>query len=276
MADGPPPILARAEQAGAKITADLGAASLADLRHMPAEAVNAAANSLLMPVIDGYTIPTGMFEAFGAQKQNDVPLLVGSTDGEADNFSLPPLSTAKYVETIRAQFGDLANEILKVYPAGSDEELVRSRRRLARDGETGWAMWTWARLQSANGRGKVFQYYFAQRPSFPPGSPMFDWGAAHGSELFYVFGNYAKFDWPWTEHDRQLSEAMTTYWTNFAKTGDPNGTGVPEWPAFNRRNERVLRIGAEIAPVDLPNRAGIELLNRRATKAREQLARSAQ
>jgi carboxylesterase type B len=81
-------------------------------------------------------------------------------------------------------------------------------------------------MQAKTGRAKMFYYYFAHVPPYPQGSPFTGWGAGHWAELRYVFDHLNQYQWAWSDADRKLANTMATYWTNFAKTGDPNGDRV--------------------------------------------------
>ena len=111
-------------------------------------------------------------------------------------------------------------------------------------------------------------YYFAHLPPAPQGSPFADWGAGHWVELPYVFGHLSQYQWAWTDADRALADTMATYWTNFAKSGDPNGAGVPAWPNFTTTNEHLMHFNDTIAVGGLPNLDGLRLLDERFAKLR--------
>lgn len=107
-------------------------------------------------------------------------------------------------------------------------------------------MWAWARLQAATGKSPVYYYYFRQQPPFPAGSIYAGWGASHFAELWYVFDHLDQEPWRWSKADRRVAEEMSSYWVNFAKTGNPNGRGLPQWPAFANADSKVLYIGDPI------------------------------
>ena len=111
----------------------------------------------------------------------------------------------------------------------------------------GYSTWKWIEAHSATGGEPVYRYLFDQIKPTETGDPDPDiTGAAHASEIEYVFGTLDSLKLAWRDVDRRVSDLMSTYWTNFAKTGDPNGEGLPEWTVYNRNQERpLLRIKAE-------------------------------
>ena len=90
------------------------------------------------------------------------------------------------------------------------------------------------------GKTKAYYYYFDQHPDFPADSPRFGYGSPHGQDVGFVFQHLNPNSQNATSTDQQVSEAMATYWTNFAKYGHPNGNGVPDWPAFSDANPVVM------------------------------------
>ena len=125
--------------------------------------------------------------------------------------------------------------MIKAYPVGTDN-VPKTARDLARDAAFGWQTWSWARIQAKTGKSKVFYYYFDQHPDNPEGSPRAGYGSPHGQEVAYVFQHLNPSNPQTTKSDIEISDAMSTYWTNFAKYGHPNSAGVPLWPAFSDAN----------------------------------------
>ncbi len=114
-----------------------------------------------------------------------------------------------------------------------------------------------------DGASQGVSYYFAHLPPYPQDSPFADWGAGHWAELRYVFDHLNQEPWAWSDADRALANVMATYWTNFAKSGDPNGEGVPAWPNFTIDRERVLHFDDTVKAGGVPNLEGLRRLDLR-------------
>ena len=241
-------LLANAERDGVKFATLLGATSLETLRKLPAEALlGGVADAVAHPVIEPYVLPMSPYQAYVLGSQYDVPLLVGSNTEEAR--SLVDVSTVKassFDADIERRFGALPPQLLGAYPHHTDEEARQARLGLERDLRFGWDMWAWARLQAAAGKSPVYYYAFQQRPPFPAGSVYAGWGASHFSELWYMFDNLDQTSWHWSSADRKLAHDMSRYWINFAQSGNPNGKGLKNWPAFAEGAQDVLYLGSPI------------------------------
>lgn len=225
--------LADAEQAGVKLGEALGAKSLADLRAQPADAILKAGRGT-GPVVDGWLLPEDTGAIFAQGKQNDVPVLLGSNQDEG-TFFLQPTTAEKFVEQVKSRYGDATGEFLRFYPASSDEQANASALMDFRD-QMAWMMRNWARLETRVGKGsRSYVYYFTHQPPVAADTKGGGRrrGATHTAEIPYVFQTQG--NRPWTDVDRQVSDLMSSYWVNFAATGDPNSKGLPKWPVFNER-----------------------------------------
>jgi para-nitrobenzyl esterase len=240
-------LLANAERDGEKYAASLGAPSLKELRRLPATLLTGNAGGIVHPVIEPYVLPLSPYEAFTSGKQNDVPLLIGSNAEEARALVDVTHETAGTFDSdLEHSVGQLPPALVAAYPHATDEEARQAQLSLERDLRFGWDMWAWARLQAGIGKCPVFYYSFRQQPPFPAGSLYAGWGASHFAELWYVFDHLDQSPWNWTAGDRKLAEEMSSYWVNFAKSGDPNAQGLPPWPAFTIADGKALYLGEPI------------------------------
>lgn len=241
--------LSNAEQDGAAYARSVGAASLAELRKMPADQLlKGRANSISHPVQEPHALPQTPYDVFLAGGHADVPLLVGSNADEARSIiDLSRVTAANFHAELQKAWGPLPPPLIAAYPFVTDTEARQARCDFERDLRFGWDIRAWARLQAEHGRSRVYAYHFTRAPPFLAGSPQAGWGASHFAELWYMSDHLDQEAWPWTPADRQLAEAMATYWTNFVKTGDPNGPGVPPWPAFTAAGGETLYLGDPIS-----------------------------
>ena len=235
---GPMMSRARAEEAGLAVARAVHASSLADLRAIPAADL-LKASSGTGPILDGWVIREEPEETLRARRHNAVPLLIGSNSEESNVLLRSPVPAATYEADARAQYGAEADTFLSLYPGGSEAQAKQSQAR-AFDDRYAWGMWAWAHHHATAPGGRAYLYYFTRRP--PADAPIP--GAAHDAELYYVFHNLRLFRQQWAEWDRRLEDALSSYWVNFAKTGDPNAAGLPVWPAYTTAlRDRVLVVG---------------------------------
>jgi para-nitrobenzyl esterase len=255
--------LANAQREGTAFERELGARSLAQLRRLPAMTIQRAPapHGLFWPVLDGWVIRGDAYNRYREGRYNDTPILVGTNSDEGALFGTPP-SRQAYVQGVRERFGPFADRILERYPA-SRAQWRQSSMNLMRDAGFAWHTWVWARLQARTGKSPVYVYYFDHVPPRPPNSP---WkgavGAVHSEEIMYVFQNLDQDpSLPWSATDRRISADMAAYWTNFAKHGDPNGPGLPHWPAFTDSKPAVMHFtdAPHVGPV--PNLEDLKTLN---------------
>lgn len=252
--------LADQEETGKKFAAAQHADSLAALRAKPANDLLKSSDAWSFPPnVDGWLLPQDVYTIFAQGKQNDAPLIAGLNADEAKSLVPWPASgkPATFVEQIRARFGDKTDEFLKLYPAGSNDEAAASHYASFRDFVFGWQMRTWVRLQSKTGKSKAYLYYFDR---VSPGPDSSRYGAFHASEIAYVFENLLP-PRPWQPADKQLSDAISSYWVNFATTGDPNGKGLAKWPVYKESTDVALELGDKIAPLPALHKAEIDFLD---------------
>jgi para-nitrobenzyl esterase len=253
--------LPEAEQAGVAYARRAGADTLADLRQLaPGKLPSGWGSGAAWPIIDGWLILDDQHQLYADGRYHDTPILVGYNSDEGLSFS-PGRTPEEYVANTRQRFGPWADALLHAYPTSSDT-VPKTARDLLRDAAFGWHTWSWARLQSRTGRSDVYYYYFDQHPERPADSPQADHGMAHGVDVPYVFQTLDPGDPKLTPGDWTISETVATYWTHFAKRGNPNGPGVPRWPAFTEDAPHVMYFRNEAFLGPVPSAASLEVLDR--------------
>jgi para-nitrobenzyl esterase len=253
-------LLSVAERDGVQFATTAGATSIQELRKIPPDKLLSATRGLAWPIIDGWVIPSDQYTLYEKKQFTDTPILIGYNSDEGASFS-HDRTAEEYLAGTRKRYGPFADKLLKAYPAG-ETSVPKSARDLARDSAFGWHTWVWARMQSRLGKSKVFYYYFDQHPDYPAGSPHAGYGSPHGREVPYVFGHLSnlKNEQP-TAADHVISDSMFTYWTNFAKYGDPNGKGVPSWPAFSDQHPELMYFAGTPHTGPVPNEDGLKVLD---------------
>jgi len=270
--------LSDAEKAGITFAASVGAKSLAELRAVPAaELLKAALADGAIDagiVVDGYVLPRDANAIYSAGSQSHVPLLAGWNADEQRvwrTFGSKRPTAKGFAADLASRFGDAAAEALRLYPAGTEEEAVRSAGDFA-DDESTCGMWKWFELHLATGHAPVYRYQFDRAVPVEPGTVIngapatgADVGAVHASEISYVFGALAsKKDVVSGPEDWRLSDVMETYWTNFARTGNPNGGGLPEWPRYDKAGGyQVMHLDVRVAASPDSNRSRFEFWDSR-------------
>ncbi len=254
-------LLKDAEKDGLALQDRAGVSSLAELRAIePQDLPGGFGVGGGWPIVDGYIIPDDQYKMYEANNYNDVPVLIGYNSDEGLSFSrtTDPL---EHIESVEQRFGPYADDLLEAYPVGKNN-VPKTARDLIRDAAFGWQTWAWAKLQAETGTSKVFYYYFDQHPEFQEDSPKYGHGTPHGHDVGFVFKHVDLESENYTDSDLELSEVMATYWTNFAKHGNPNGNSVPEWPQFTNENPDVMYLKGAVPFVGpVPSEEALEVLD---------------
>jgi para-nitrobenzyl esterase len=252
--------LAKGEEAGVKFAGEAGAGSLAALRAMPAqkllEVTAKPGVAWFWPVVDGYFFPKSPTEIFEAGEQARVPLMAGWNSEEMGYRALlgkDKPTPENYAKTVQKVYGDNADQVMQLYPATSEEEVMQAASDLAGDRFIGYSTWKLIDVHAKTSGQPVYRYYYERpRPAMTPemgdAAPGLAGGvvrgkdaeamkvppargAVHSAEIEYAMGNLAGNKvYAWTADDYKVSETMQQYFANFIKTGNPNGAGLPQWP----------------------------------------------
>lgn len=262
-----PKLLQSGEADGVKLAQSVGAGSLKDLRAKPAlellAAVLKAPITYGLGVVDGHVVPEHPALIYAKGGHQDIPLLVGANADEGSLFALRmkiPQNGQAFGDFLGSVFQGAADKALAVYPPGPSPESTQAAFvSLMGDALISYASWSWAETAAATKRSAVYRYYFTRRPPGAPERSLYPLaapGVYHFAEIAYVFNNFGlRKEWGWQDVDRALGKAMSTYWTNFAKTGNPNGTGLAQWDAFKPAGAgKVMELGAFIGMRDEPHR----------------------
>jgi para-nitrobenzyl esterase len=269
-----PKVLATGESDGLKFAQSLNAGSIAEMRAMPATAImEAAAKAPItygLGVVDGYVVPEHPSALYAKGKQQDVPLLAGFNADEGTLFALRmkmPDGVPALAGFMKSMFGASADQVMQVYAPGDSADGVKSSfNAIIGDAIIGFGSWQWAESVAAQNRAPVYRYYFTRRPPGAPQAsvyPLAAPGVYHFAEINYVFNNFeVRPDWKWSADDTRLGQVMAGYWTNFAKTGNPNGGDLPSWDRYVPGGfGKVMELGSKVGMREEPNRSRYQLFH---------------
>jgi para-nitrobenzyl esterase len=263
-AEGAMPALQEAEARGLGYAAAFEAPDIAALRQISGLEISAAGH--FGPVVDGHVLPADTQQVFTSGRQAAVPLLVGSNRDEGSVYA-HPAHTAEIVSLAAAATNA---DFAAVYPTATGDDRRQSARMYVGDTRFGGPVWRWAVTHAATAAAPAWVYWFDREPPLPRGielAPPPDggdgYGVFHTAELPYMWDNLQTRPWPWEPADRGLAQTMADAWVRFIGSGDPNGAGLPRWPALTEPAPTVMRF-AEVSGPAAPYRlAAIRLLEAR-------------
>ena len=266
--------LAEAEENGVKFGTAASANTLAALRALTDEQIQEAVAKVqgvrFSTTLDGYFLSKPLTAIFEAGEQAKIPLLAGSNTQEQAARSVlgeGAPSPETLASAIKRFYGDKSGDILKAYSATTTDEVYEAATHLASARFVGFSTWKWTELQMKTGGRPVYRYLYARpRPAYlgMPGQPAPQQGrggkgagrgsqqsagprgASHSAEIQYAMGNLdLDKRYTWEPDDYEVSKVMQAYFVNFIKTGNPNGPGLPEWPAY-RADDNYQRMRIDV------------------------------
>jgi len=227
-------------------------------------------------VVDGWVLPAQPDELYAQSKQARVPLLLGSLANEG--HMLFPLNEGLSAAELRADVEgligvDLAPALLTQYAEQASISPGLAQREIRTDLFMAYGMRRWAAYQSGTGQPTWLYFLDHATPAFRlywpdnvdlelPGGPR-SVGAYHSGDLAYVFGNTRKVGMGWTAEDHTLADTITRYWTNFAKHGNPNANGLPEWRPYNTHSHDTLLLAPDARTINGARREVLDLWDQR-------------
>ena len=251
----------QAEQIGLAFQQQLQKSSIEELRQMDTRSLTGTGVNFQgnLPIIDGYVLTDDVYHLYERGEYIDVPVLImhNSDEGAASG----DFTMAEYNQQMQGIPGQFADSAKVCYPATTDEEANFSLRDMIRDYVFGWPAYAWTTLQKKTGKSPVYSAYCAQkseRTVYAKGNRR---GAAHADDLMYINGGFKKEDADQYPEEVKLSEIMQQYWVNFAKTGNPNGEGLPYWPVYDEKEPTVMQFNNGATLIMQPNADKIALMD---------------
>lgn len=237
--------LSESEKQGLKFMQKANCASIAELRKKSAGELQQLSNSpdagRFGVTMDGYVLPTDVLAHFKNGKHNQVPLLTGWVTGDGSFLGDTKMTLDEYQKEAQSKYGAKAAEYLSIFPASTNDEV-----KTAKQTQTllGFAAMPSHLLASFN-KPKSYLYQFSHVPPDKPNFP--NYGAFHTAEVPYALHTLHTWKRPWQSVDLDLQNVMSSYWVNFAKTGDPNGVGLPAWQSYDKQTGHIMVLGDKVA-----------------------------
>ena len=263
------PVTRQAETNGELLAKDFGIqtgpGSLAKLRALPAEKLllTAAKDDRvdLEPVVDGWFFPEQPATAFANGKQAKIPVIVGSNNNEVSIFASPlvggksnrPKTIQEYRQWLDREFGPMAEKVFTQYPANSDKDVPAVFRTMDTDFDFGFGARLLA-IEMAQIHQPVYLYHF----TYVGAGEFAALGAFHSEESMFLSKKYWT-TWIHRPYDKTLSNAIIGYWVRFAKTGDPNTSLLPKWPAYQANTDLCQELGNRIGAERVPRAERFEV-----------------
>jgi para-nitrobenzyl esterase len=236
--------LAKAEEQGVQFMKKANANSIAELRQKPAETLQQISNQPELgrfgTTMDGYVLPVHLKEHFKKGLHNQTPILTGWVTGDGNFLGDTKMSVEDYKKEAQTKYGDKAEMYLNIFPAATDDEVKTVKQKLTLLNFAGLP----SHLLAVFNTKTTYLYQFGHVPAEKPNFP--NYGAFHTSEVPYALHNLHTWKRPWQSLDKDLENIISTYWVQFAKTGNPNGGKLPEWKSYDKQLGNILLLGDKV------------------------------
>ena len=222
------------------------------------------------PCVDGYVICDDQYRLYERGEYNDVPVIAMTNSDEGVLFTPGNIKAEDYQKTVRGIFGSFADEALKVYPGSTDDEAYHSYGDAFRDMGFAWPSFAWVNLQSKTGKSPAYAAYLAQPSTMSCAQDPRRRGVAHADDILYLNGLFLSQPDQYPA-ESAVAEIIQQYWINFAKTGNPNGKGLPYWPSFDEDKPTTMQFSNGASLIMRPNREQIDFVDRFYKAKREEM-----
>ena len=241
--------LSEALKTGNEIMKEFKCTSIAELRKIPASKLVNTKYSNSSMTLDGWALEKDPYDVYLAGESNEEALLNGYNVKEGDAFVVPeyllsPTSKKNIKERLISKFGEeFGNKIYDVYKDKIDKNAFATMNEIF---SVYWFIYphhSWSNMALKSGK-TVYRYQFSKENHFH--------STYHAGEMIYAYGNVkkAKEKWKYNDSDKKLSEIMLSYWSNFAKTGNPNGEGLPIWEEYKHNGDGVMELGKHVGNIE--------------------------
>ena len=236
--------LVEAEKQGTAFMEKANVSSIVELRKKTAIEIQNLSNAKGMDrfgtTLDGYVLPSNLMQHFEKGLHNDVPLLTGWVTGDGGLMGSSDITVEQFKKEAQANYGNKTEEFLKVFPATTDDEAKALKSKLALFQFAATPSHLWATFNKHPSYLYKFSHVPPDKPNFP------NYGAFHTSEVPYALHSLKKWNRAWQQTDLDLESSMSSYWVNFAKTGNPNGIDLPEWKIYDKQTGNIMELGDRI------------------------------
>ena len=241
-----------AQKTGQKIMEEMNCSSIEEMRKLDASKLLTTQYSNSSMTLDGYALTKNPYDVYLAKENNEEALLNGFNVLEGDAFVVPQyLLSPTSKDNIHERLADVFDEtyaikIENLYKDKIEKDAFSAFNEIF---SVYWFMhphYSWRNMALDTNHTKVYSYQFTKENGY--------YGTYHSGELIYCYGNVYKspYDYRYNEDDVKLSNTMLSYWTNFAKSGDPNGEGLPKWDLYNKESSMIQELGANVGPIKDP------------------------
>ena len=251
-----------AEQQGLAFQKHLKKKSIKEMRKMKPEELcgNNVGFGGFWPCVDGYVITDDLYRNYERGLYNDVPAIIMTNSDEGSLFTRD-MKVEDYQKAAKQTFGEFYDEASRVYPANTDEEAYFANGDAFRDMGFAWPSYAWAKLQARTGKSPAYAAFLAQPSEVSFAGDKKRRGVSHADDILYLNGTFLNQPDKYPA-EAAVAEMMQQYWVNFAKTGNPNGKGLPYWPSFNPALPTTMQFSNGASLINVPNREQIDFVDR--------------